>query len=429
VTQVVTTDGSRGSETRLSVVPLEDPAPASIDSVVAVRLVAVQPDHEIVARVIPSLASEGISAGMVSGAPGDVQPLIAALRGAEGPTVFVMCTSDNLGPEHLRRLVETFARLRSRTHRLLVLELDRTKPYALLAGIRRAVGALVCQLEMVFITSDEREGSRTTVHGSAVVRDVTTAVALPPPGQVIVSHPLRDEVGPIPPHIRLPRGASTRPHLRVVRDTGEMTEEPPTLRTTVPPVELPAPTSTTRYAISGWRIGMGLVTLTLLAALASSASRAEGPEAPTNFAWRPELHHVPEKILESSVTSVVNVQNSTPPAPNFPLVAAPSAIIAFRGSFYSEPMAGEGDWWKAANYCRSNSSAGLQGWRLPRSGELDDLRRAQLLPPGRYWSMSLVSHAEVPSNWVVDQGSGRISSVAKTRTAGAVCVHRGEDGR
>ncbi len=78
-------------------------------------------------------------------------------------------------------------------------------------------------------------------------------------------------------------------------------------------------------------------------------------------------------------------------------------------------------WEEAATRCSRRKVAGLTRWRLATMGQLNALRRANVLTYGSFWSRSAVGTDEV---LVLDAASGRTNRWLKIEPTGrVVCVH------
>ena len=79
-------------------------------------------------------------------------------------------------------------------------------------------------------------------------------------------------------------------------------------------------------------------------------------------------------------------------------------------------------WDEASARCRRRKAEGMRSWRLPSKGELVELRKAKLLPPGTYWSRAAVGGDEA---YAFDAASGRMNVWLKMEpNARALCVRK-----
>lgn len=156
----------------------------------------------------------------------DVEPLREAIALAEQPTLFVLCRTETLDADRARAAVACFAGRRAATHRLLVVELEPRRGTRWLGTVRMAAAALARTVRHAGPTGvDGMRDSGTfgqlggETRPAFDVRD-EPALALRPvhvAGHDHAEHDprpwWRDEVGPIPPHVRIPgrprRGAET----------------------------------------------------------------------------------------------------------------------------------------------------------------------------------------------------------------------------
>lgn len=79
-------------------------------------------------------------------------------------------------------------------------------------------------------------------------------------------------------------------------------------------------------------------------------------------------------------------------------------------------------WDEASRRCKRRTLEGLRSWRLPSKAQLVQLRRAQVLTSGTYWSRTAVGDDEV---YVLDATTGRMDQSLKIEpNARAICVRK-----
>ncbi len=165
----------------------------------------------------------------------DVEPLREAIALAEQPTLFVLCRTEVLDADRARVAVACFAGRRAATHRLLVVELEARRGTRWLGTVRMAAAALGRALRHAGPTGVDGmrdSGTDGQLGGETRASPQTgdePAIALRPvrvAGHAHAEHDprpwWRDEVGPIPPHVRIPgrarRGVETVDSLRDTAD-------------------------------------------------------------------------------------------------------------------------------------------------------------------------------------------------------------------
>ena len=176
---------------------------------------------------------------LVVGVDHDVEPLREAVAMAESPTLFVLCRTVNFGAAKARPAVECFTGRRAAGHRLLVVELEPRRGTRWLGTVRAAAAALTrAQVEpstSIGIAGMRDSGGESLCAGeTSTDRDATAE----PTGTVVplvltrerirgddergAQRWLRDDVGPIPAHVRAPgspTSAGTTVVERILRDT------------------------------------------------------------------------------------------------------------------------------------------------------------------------------------------------------------------
>ena len=81
-------------------------------------------------------------------------------------------------------------------------------------------------------------------------------------------------------------------------------------------------------------------------------------------------------------------------------------------------------WHDAANHCRLHKRSGKTGWRLTSIHQLEELRKAGKLEPGRYWSMTLAIVGST-RNFILDTDKrGRQNGDKHEDKALALCVRK-----
>jgi len=379
---------------------------------VEVVLVCAEADRRRILDVVPVLERESMQVRLLAGVEETVDTFQVDLFRRPGGTVFVVCMSPSLQGEALRRVVETFSGRPSVHSRLIVVEVDLRKVFGLVLSVRRAATVLRRQIELG-PTPD-----------SGVHRVC--------------------EVGTIPANIGLPPGGERRPHLRVVDEPLEEPSASTTAhsceRSSTTMVEgsiaavsevaqvLPVPSRPRVRGAIRMLISGGLIAF---AAFALFDARGNGSESAA-LAMPPEVLParrspvIPLAPATSSATQGEDAKIDVSDAEDLVLLERVAAGALLRSEdlvvvlHEGEPT----DWWTAANRCKVTNVGGVEGWRLPKTYELRELRRNRLLSDGTFWSLSRVSRADEPSNWVMDGPSGTMAAASKTHLAGSVCLRR-----
>lgn len=158
---------------------------------------------------------------LLLGIEDDVERLREAIATAESPTLFVLCRTANLGAVKARPAVECFTGRRAAGHRLLVVELEPRRGTKWLGTVRAAAAALTrAQVEpstSLGIAGMRDSGSESDCAGETSIDAASNAE---PSGTVVplvltrerirgddergAQKWLRDDVGPIPAHVRAP---------------------------------------------------------------------------------------------------------------------------------------------------------------------------------------------------------------------------------
>jgi hypothetical protein len=414
------------------------------DGAVALALVCCVDDEVVVQDAAVRLGIEGTR--VISGVDRNVDELRQAVTCAEGPTLFVVCRTVAFDATKARKAVEVFGTRRVLSHRLLVVELDPKRPGSWTTTVRNAYAAMRrAQSNELDATRDPRMldcSDRDFVQGETRARTPT-----PPPMQlgpdgplVMVAHHApdakdgdedlqswwRDEVGPIPAHVRTvePR------RLHVVDPNKETAEDgiasisdavlamTPARPDAASTVVLPVPTS--RVARGAAIAVVVAVVLGFAVAPVLGASRGPSVEMPTiapigvASSTAVIADEPPPIASQSAPIAVVPVAVPTPtieraPEPTAEIVdvdpmeravadgrvATTDALYVVRGPDRAV------DWYGAANHCRARSIAGVSDFRLPSLEELRMLRKADLAPDEAVWSGTRVA-GERGSNWVLE---------------------------
>jgi len=188
-------------------------------------LIAAAGDEARLAEILPALDRPDFSARMLPGADASPRLLAAELSRCENPTIVVLAMGAALRGEALRRLVEVFTSRRDAWLRLLVVEFEPKRVHALIAPIRRAAETFRQQLAMVLVTSSRSETTAAAYRLSARLEEFAPARERGAAVVIDDDDLLRDYVGPIPHHVRVPDVPRSRANLRVVLPAEEVEEE------------------------------------------------------------------------------------------------------------------------------------------------------------------------------------------------------------
>ena len=383
------------------------------------------------------------------------------------PTLFVLCRTGALEPAAARRAVECFGIKRPFSHRLLVAEFDARRPAGWMNAVRRS---FVSMREAQALINGPIEGMLDSGDRNAVRGE--TRVTPPPTSVPLAKRPLvmfgrsepaqgegdedpkswwRDEVGPIPAHVRAP---GARRHLAVVdpRETaddggasisdavlvhepGEVVQAARSDSHDAPPQDR-APTRVARI------VAVAIVALVVLgfavapvlgASHQPSPSPPEPPSppaapdaggpVPSAAAPRPAPPSAPGPAAPA-VSSMAESSASTPPPSALDRAVAEGRLGRLDGLYVVEGPDRAMDWYGAANTCRARSIDGARGFRLPSIDELRWLRRRGLVSGGRdQWSGTRV-FGRPRENWVLVTKGG-LSAVDKDESAAYVVCVRG----
>lgn len=190
-----------------------------------VVLVSAAQDEARLAEILPALDREHVSARMLPGADASPRLLSTELSRCEKPTILVLAMGASFRGEPLRRLVEVFTSQRNPWLRLLVVELESKRVHALIAPIRRAAETFQQQLAMVLVTSSRAESTSAAYRLSARLDELGPPREHSAPVVIDDEDLLRDHVGPIPQHVRVPDAPPQRTNLRVVLPLDEVEED------------------------------------------------------------------------------------------------------------------------------------------------------------------------------------------------------------
>lgn len=399
---------------------------------ISVLLCCADADADTVGARVDQIDTDSVR--LIAGIDRDANDLRDALAQADRQSLVVICKTDALDSDAVRRAVECFGLRRSWTHRLLVLELGSRHSSSWIGSIHRTLAAMARRRSQTRPVL-EAEAVRGEIYGTGPASanepsPSTPAVLL---GRMPTGR--RDDVGPIPAHVRAP---GHRPgHLALVIDAADTVEERASISDavlaaadTVSGPVAPRP----RWALHGF-----------VASLVAAAAVAIGwsTRVPDPAAQQGALPMVEAPLPLAAVPAVVTVPTPTPAVEP---VAAGEALAAVEpparvgladrlakaiesgrvrrhdALFVATEADPEIDWTAAANHCRARKVDGVRSWRLPTLGEARALRRAGALPDVDAWTLSRVVDGE--GNWVATTDGdfeGRDKSEA---TAAAVCVRR-----
>jgi hypothetical protein len=135
-------------------------------------------DEAVLAKVVDELRREGLAPELVPGVEFDGNLLTAAVDGAAGETLFVLCGSATIDKAAVRRLTGLFSARCGPGHRIISTQLTPSRPLAVMPAIRGAIKEM--RLAGEASESDEPVPESTTSH----LRDVVEAFADPPPRRV-----------------------------------------------------------------------------------------------------------------------------------------------------------------------------------------------------------------------------------------------------
>lgn len=430
------------------------------DAEVALTLVCCAADVAVVTAASERLGPE--QARVISGVDRSIDELRQAVTCAEVPTLFVVCRTASFDANQARRAVECFGTRRVLSHRLLVVELDPKRPGGWTTTVRKAHAAM-CRAQTV-ANDAARDPAMVDSADRDAVQGETRARRMTPPPVLDAGAPLvmvakrapdsrdgdedlkawwRDEVGPIPAHVRTPE---PRRKLEVVDDGKQTQDDGPAtisdadLRQTRDDPAASAETMVTAVRVpSGVARGAALavvilVVLSFAIAPALGASRgpsveplgiepvgivssmaviAEDPPESSPVAIVPVA--VASPMLEIAVEPVVEIGDPLDRAVADGRVARHDALHVVRGPDRAV------DWYGAANHCRARSIDGVSDFRLPSLEELRMLRKSDLAPEDAVWSGTRVA-GERGKNWVLETGGTMTAYEKHDDRAQVVCV-------
>jgi hypothetical protein len=355
---------------------------------IAVLLCCAEADADALAERMDQIDS--VDVRLVTGLERDTIALRDELAAMTTQSLVVICKSDNLGPEAVRRAVECFGLRRTWTHRLLVLEMPPRHGSAWVASVHRTLAAMARRRTRP--TSPEIATVRGEIRGG--VREIATPPAADAPAVVLATTPApdvrRDDVGPIPAHVR-PAGKRAS-HLALVMPIADDSDDavasisdacllPPAAPTTPAPAK-----AKSRVALPG--AVAAILTAAIVGTFAFTRPADPTPpstDTPTRevattrgdqdrFApiaselapmpGLPQTHAraaTPESPADESRTLVV----VHTPDDRFEDALADGRAIRHDGMLVWTEALPADNWWRAANLCRARALAGLRGWRLP----------------------------------------------------------------
>jgi hypothetical protein len=408
-------------------------ASASTGSI-AVILCCAEADADALAEHMARIEARDVR--LVVGIERDTVGLRDELAAITEQSLVVICKTDELGADAVRHAVECFGLRRTWTHRLLVLQLSSIHSTSWIGSVHRTLAAMTRRRSKPSAVDVEVGSVQGEILGS--VRDRTAAPDPDRPAVVLgaPSNPRRDEVGPIPAHVRAP---GRRPgHLALVMpvlDEGDDdTHASISDACLVPPVVPPRVVAKRRpHAMPG------AIAAILAAALVGTIVDRDDEATVTMPAEAPApIAETPPPMIASMPTDVARV------APIAAAVAEPDEVIRIvvntdadriddaladgraqrhDGWIVWNEAEAANDWWGAANLCRQRSLAGLRGWRLPTIAEARALRRAGVLPKVDVWTLG--RDRDSGGNWLA-AADGTFEARAKDDTTGwAACVRKG----
>ncbi len=416
------------------------------------------------------MRSTGVHVDLLPGVDRDLEGVGVYMLSDDCPTVFAIVHSDAIEYEQLEEIISLFGRRRSRNHRLVVVELDRADPGALLLSVHEAVADMRARpvpSPSASLNAGERPSRELGVRSAPVpsaAREVVSPRAEAPSdisaelpvwddvsmeGPVSSTDatldPFRDSVGATPPTIQgsIPRG--DEPDLAEHADTlSDVQDTMPT------PIESLSTGAHAKAKLGRSRVGLTLgVAVAVTAALATVgwvyrqgvadedpgpdtrvASAASGPSTAGSVSDAepspralpspsPSPTRAPERRPASAVRAdeaagkhsepetdesvedepILEIEDDDPELPRLELggdradeARRVTALIG-AGRIHAldtllmrrlrrDPELHS----DAARRCARHEIGGLDGWRLPTTGELRQLRRARMLPAGVYWS-------------------------------------------
>jgi len=396
--------------------------------------------------------------------------LRTAVTAGPRPTLFVVCRTPHLDPAHARRAVECFGVRRPFHHRLLVIEFDPRRPGAWSSTVRRAYGAM---REALTIATSPVEGmvdsgDRSAVRGETLIdahaQDGSGRPTASRRGQRVVvgdaadTHPdfWRDEVGPIPAHVRAPV-TRRRVALASTPETPDQDEA-----ASVSDAELPCASQVVPQVVAARRGGgaleavepagdpgriaavLAVVMVVLAFAAVPMLAASSGAREPDSMPQARDADvaiadaEVPSATPPSRAASAVGssrgaadlaARSDAPAVADSAPLAAATAVARLGAPVTAdaplEVFLGPGesvDWYAAANDCRARNRPGQPSVRLPSLDELRSLRRVGAVPVmPAVWSGTRV-HGERGRNWVLVGRGSQATMDKREDTAHIVCV-------
>ena len=412
--------------------------PSSGAASIAVLLCCAEADADALAEQMERLDVADVR--LVSGLERDTVALRDELAAMKQQSLVVVCKTDALGADAVRRAVECFGLRRTWTHRLLVLELPSQHSTSWIGSVHRTLAAMARRRArptepMIEIASVQGE-----IVGN--MRDPARPPSSDEPAVVLASARAmtsrRDEVGPIPAYVRAP--GHRVGHLALVGPVDDVAEETAAtsdaclLPPAVPPV---VPTRLRRR----WAIPGGLAAILAAAIVGTFVApklSADGPmHAPVLAAMPNDVERIAavHHVVPPPAPAAASANAPAPERDDSIVIVVPPAADDLDDAFadgrairhddwivWTQPEPAE-DWWRAANLCRARTLAGLRGWRLPTITEARALRRAGVLPKVDSWTITRIVDGE--GNWVA-VADGRFEARDKHESsAHATCLRRG----
>jgi len=430
------------------------------DAEVALVLVCGEGDVAIVTTVAQRIDVE--QTRVITAADRGLDEMRQAVTCAQTPTLFVVCRTASFDAAKARRAVECFGARRVLSHRLLVVELDPKRPGAWTTTVGKAHAAM--RRAQTIASDAQRDPAMVDSADRDAVQGETTRTRrmTPPPvlesgkSPVMVAQRVpeatggdedlkswwRDEVGPIPAHVRRPE--PQRAKLEVVdskqtQDDGPASISDADLKQTRD--DAAAAQTIVNTVVTPSRVArivaLAVVILVVLGfAIAPVLGASRGPRV-----------EVPMVAPVGLVSSIVVIAEDPPkggsvaivpvavPVPTIEVEAAPvteigdpldRALADGRVARYGDLDLVLGpdrlvDWYGAANHCRARNVDGVSDFRLPSVEELRMLRRGDVAPPGAVWSGTRVV-AERGKNWVLETRGTMTAQDKHDGRALVVCV-------
>lgn len=353
------------------------------------------------AELVPVGALEHEVAGdhvhLVPGIDRDVEGLIVHLL-HDAPTVLVVVHSETLSSARLEAVLSTFAKQRTRNHRLCVVDFDPDDPAAFLAEVEAAVVDMRARAEAESVCTAYSSVSSSQHRRTTVPAPVASARNTPRGARREARSEQSEEFSSAQFDLTATNPGSTEsgttyPDLeRLVERVRRGRKDRQTR-------------SVRRRAITALSIGAALSAVAVTVWLRSGSSSDVGPNTRGAAVVSPK----PKRFAPTTATSPASVEPRAQQAPRSPSPVVPDARVAAREADESRRIAAALDDGKihaldallmrtaarapepfsdARRRCEHLDVAGLRGWRIPTLDELRALRRARLLPEGEFWSSS-----------------------------------------